>query len=615
MSTSPSTPVCSTTTPNTMNTIAPKPAVVSAGASDSSELNFDPVAELLGASGFADPQLPLGEMLIRAGQLGREELESTLAKQEETKRRLGELLIETGNIEETALLPILSRKAGVPAVRLRDGVIDPEVVRLLPREHAERLNAVVLFRVRGRLFVAMADPANLQLIDEIERLTELEVCPLLSLEQTIRAVIPRCYEDGFSVDAVTAGIDQNSVELHPDAFHVDMQNIEEQVDGSPIVSLVNYIIVTAVREGASDIHLEPGLKNSSVRLRIDGQLREVLKPRRDFHAALVSRIKVMARMDIAEHRLPQDGRMHVVVEGSEIDLRASTLPTVVGEKVVLRVLDRQQVTFNLDKLGVPDAQLAGIKRMLGRPWGLVLVTGPTGSGKTTTLYSAMELIKSERSNIVTVEDPVEYQLDLINQVHANSGSQLSFAKALRSILRQDPDVIMIGEIRDAETAEIAIQAALTGHLVLSTLHTNDSAGAIARLNDMGVASYKIAAAFAGVIAQRLVRTICPECRTQYYPSSDVLQTLRYQGDARRQFVRGEGCSNCHDTGYRGRVGIYELLEGNAELRELIGSQANISQIQKWHRETNGRTLLSEGIELAESGVTSLEEIMRVAHFD
>jgi len=320
-------------------------------------------------------------------------------------------------------------------------------------------------------------------------------------------------------------------------------------------------------------------------------------------------------MDIAEHRLPQDGRLHVVVEGREIDLRVSTLPTALGEKVVLRVLDRRRVTFNLDLLGLPPDLLAQVKLLLAKPYGLLLVTGPTGSGKTTTLYSALELIKSVHRNIVTVEDPVEYQLEQINQVQIDEAASLTFAYALRSILRQDPDVIMVGEIRDAETAEVAVQAALTGHLVLSTLHTNDSAGAVTRLIDMGVAPYKLAAALAGVVAQRLVRTICPHCRTTHYPPTELLEAIRYQGDVRRPFARGEGCPKCHDTGFQGRIGIYEVLTGGPEFRELVAHGANLDAIRAWHRGQNGRTLFDEGIRLAEKEVTSLEEVMRIAFFE
>ena len=335
-------------------------------------------------------------------------------------------------------------------------------------------------------------------------------------------------------------MDKDAVELGSDDISVELGDLDVMTDGSPIISLVNYIIVHAVRQGASDIHIEPGDRVSVVRYRVDGQLHEVLRPRHDFHPAIVSRVKVMARMDIAEHRIPLDGRMHVSVEGKQIDLRVSTLPTVLGENVVMRVLDRHSLSFELDKLGLPPEMLTDVRRMLTKPHGLVLVTGPTGSGKTTTLYSALELLKSVHSKIVTVEDPVEYRLDKINQVQADASSSMTFASALRSILRQDPDIIMVGEIRDGETAEIAIQAALTGHLVLSTLHTNDSAGAVTRLLDMNVASYKIAAALVGVIAQRLVRGICPNCKTSYFAPAELLDSLRYQGNRRRSFSRGEG---------------------------------------------------------------------------
>ncbi|MBM4077225.1 MAG: type II/IV secretion system protein, partial [Planctomycetes bacterium] len=376
-----------------------------------------------------------------------------------------------------------------------------------------------------------------------------------------------------------------------------------------------YMIVHATRQKASDIHIEPGHKHSSVRFRVDGELREVLRPRNEFHAAIVSRLKVMAKMDIAEQRIPQDGRIHVVVERREIDLRCSTLPTVLGEKCAIRVLDRANVTFNLCDLGIPDDQYRHIKGMLSKPYGLMLVTGPTGSGKTTTLYSAIELIKSDASNIVTVEDPVEYQLERINQVQSSNGRGMTFASVLRSILRQDPDIIMIGEIRDAETAEVAIQAALTGHLVLSTLHTNDSASAITRLMDMGVAPYKIAAALVGVVAQRLVRTICPSCRTSHYASTEQLNLLHYTGDHRRQFVQGEGCEACFDTGFKGRLGIYEVLTATREVRQMIADQKGLEELRDYQKRSGGGNLLEAGIRRAEEGQTSLDEVIRVALFE
>ena len=337
-----------------------------------------------------------------------------------------------------------------------------------------------------------------------------------------------------------------------------------------------------------------------------------MRPRRDLHSAIVSRIKVMAKLDIAEHRQPQDGRLHVRIARREIDLRVSTLPTVLGEKVVMRVLDRKNITFDLNKLGLPNESLEIMRSMLSRPHGLVLVTGPTGSGKTTTLYSAIELIKGIERNVITVEDPVEYQLELINQVQVQSENGMTFAQALRSILRQDPDVIMVGEIRDRETAETAIQAALTGHLVLSTLHTNDSVSAITRLIDMGVERFKIAASLVGVVAQRLIRNLCENCRESYYPSAKLLDELEYTGNTRHPFARSRGCSQCFEVGYRGRTGIYELLPCDAELRELINTNATLDQLRQAH---HGPSLLREGMRLAEAGITSLEEVGRVARTD
>ncbi len=461
----------------------------------------------------------------------------------------------------------------------------------------------------------MTQPQNLRRLDELERITGYRIRPVLALRSSIQEILRRAYDDDFAVDAVTADMDREAVELQADAIHVELDSVESMVDGSPIVNLVNYMIVHAVRQGASDIYIEPGHKHSTVRFRVDGQLREVLRPRKDYHAALVSRVKVMAKLDIAEHRAPQDGRIHVFVESREIDLRVSTLPTVQGEKVVMRVLDRRNVTFNLDELGLPGNQLDTMKQMLTKPYGLLLVTGPTGSGKTTTLYSAIELVKSVHRNIVTVEDPVEYQLDLVNQVQVGLSKSLTFAGALRSILRQDPDVIMVGEIRDQETAEVAIQAALTGHLVLSTLHTNDSASAVTRLVDMGVAPFKISAALVGVIAQRLVRNVCPACVMHYFPHAEFLEMLHYKGDKRRQFVRGEGCPKCYDTGFKGRTGVYEILKVTGETRELITKAASLEEMRAAHKRQGGSSLLEEGIHLAEASKTSLEEIARVAYFD
>ncbi len=557
----------------------------------------------------------LGDRLVHAGLITLAELESALAEATARSERLGETLLRLGLVEEQDLLVHVAQQLHVPYVRLRQGMIDPAAVLTIPRSKAEPLCALALFRVRNVLTVALAEPQNLLHLDELQRITGLRIRPVLAMRSSIESLLPRCYEADFRVDSITADLSADAVAVSPDAFQLDLHATQTLADESPVVSLVNYMIVHATRQRASDIHIEPGLKHTSVRFRVDGELREVLRPRREYHAALISRIKVMAKMDIAEQRIPQDGRIHVIVERREIDLRCSTLPTVQGEKCVMRVLDRANVTFNLESLGLPTPQLSALKGMLAKPYGLMLVTGPTGSGKTTTLYSAIELVKSETRNVVTVEDPVEYQLDLINQVQAAGNRSLTFASVLRSILRQDPDIIMIGEIRDAETAEVAIQAALTGHLVLSTLHTNDSASAITRLMDMGIAPYKIAAALVGVVAQRLVRTVCPACRTTYYPSAEQLQTLHYTGDRRRQFVRGEGCDACFDSGFKGRVGIYEVLTATREVREMITEQASLEKLRECVANSAGSTLLQSGLRCAEEGLTSLDEVMRVALFE
>ena len=558
---------------------------------------------------------PLGQQLIGADLITADDLDNALKFQAKRGQRLGEVLLEMGVANEEQLLPHIAAQLSTPAVRLREGLIDPAVVRCVPRQLAEKLGVLAMFRVRDTLTIAMDDPLNLDLVDQVERSSGLRVRAVFAFRASIDRMLRRCYEDDFQVDAVTADLDDQAVELQSDMADVDASSVQDLVEGSPVINLVNYLILQAIRKGASDIHIEPSRKYGIVRFRIDGQLVEVLRPRRDIYPAVISRIKVMAKLDIAEQRQPQDGRCQVVVDRKEVDLRVSTLPTVLGEKAVLRVLDRGRLTFNLDELGMPEQSLQPIKNMLARPYGLLLVTGPTGSGKTTTLYSALELIKSVHRNIVTVEDPVEYQIDLVNQVQVDAARDVAFATALRSILRQDPDVIMVGEIRDAETAQVAVQAALTGHLVLSTLHTNDSAGALTRMRDMGVESYKLAASLVGVIAQRLLRTVCPHCRTTHYPSREYLEALHYQGDMQRAFARGEGCRECFDTGFQGRTGVYEVLPVEEKLRELIGADASNGQVRKFLRESGQHTLLQNGLELAEKDLTSLEEVARVAFFE
>ncbi|MBL8888351.1 MAG: Flp pilus assembly complex ATPase component TadA [Planctomycetaceae bacterium] len=556
----------------------------------------------------------LGERLIAEGVITRDQLEGAL-KQQSTGQKLGEILVDLGLLAESDLLPYLADQFGVPHVLLREGLVDPLVATLIPRHLAESCEVLALFKVHDLLTVAMAEPTNLATIDRVERATGLRVRPVLALHHSIEELIARVYGDGFQVDSITADMEQDAVAVGDEAVQIDFESLGADSDSSPIINLVNYILLQSIRQRASDIHIEAGTQHSTVRFRVDGMLREIIRPKKEYHPAMISRLKVMAKMDIAEHRLPQDGRIHVVIDQRPIDLRISTLPTVLGEKAVLRILDRSSVTFRLADLGIPERQMKAMDELIHRPNGLFLVTGPTGSGKTTTLYSVIELLKSVETNIITVEDPVEYRLDLINQVHVSHAAQMTFARALRAILRQDPDIIMIGEIRDLETAEIAVQAALTGHLVLSTLHTNDSPGAIPRLTDMGVAPFKIAAALVGVIAQRLTRRICQHCKTTYYPNPTVLDAIRYTGDRNRQFMRGSGCDKCYDTGYKGRVGIYELLEVTRELRDLIARNAPIEELRKAAVANGFRTLGEQAVELVEQGATSLDEILRVAVFE
>lgn len=559
--------------------------------------------------------VPLGQRLLQAGLINQQQLDQALELHNNHGVRLGEALVSLGLIAEADLLPLIGHQLDFPWVRLREGLVDPKIVRTIPRVIAEQLNCLALFKVHSQLTVALAEPQNLETIDLLEEMTGLTVRPVLSLKSSIERLLARCYEEDFKVDVLTADLDENAIELKSEEVFLDTDSIQIVADGSPVINLVNYLIVQAVRQGASDIHIEPSQRCSLIRFRVDGRLREVLKPRRDLHAAVISRIKVMAKLDIAEQRKSQDGRFHVRVDEHEVDLRVSSLPTVLGEKVVMRVLDRSSITFDLDKLGVPENRLAMIRRILHKPHGLVLVTGPTGSGKTTTLYSAVEMIKHSGSNIVTVEDPVEYQLDLVNQVQVNTARQVTFASALRSILRQDPDIILVGEIRDAETAEVAIQAALTGHLVLSTLHTNDSASTITRLRDMGIPPYKISASLAGIIAQRLVRKICPKCRASHYPNADQAQLVGYAEVPHQPFARGDGCAHCFDTGYAGRQGIYEVLAVDPRVRELITNEGSIGEFRRELGTQGGATLLEEARSLAEAGVTSIEEVIRVALTD
>jgi type IV pilus assembly protein PilB len=563
----------------------------------------------------APGRIRVGEALVREGVLSEEQLRQALAQQRSSGRMLGEMLVEQGIISNTVLVRALARCLGVRGCQLRHGLIDPQVLKLIGEEEATRLKAIPMFKVHGTLTVAMAEPQSLPTIDRLRHLTGCKIRPVLALEANIAEFVKKYATGDVDVDAFLTSLAESDVEV------VERESVDEgpttdldrMVAGSPIVNLVNVALLTAVKDGASDIHIEPEKKGTRIRYRIDGVLRDLMKPPAGMHAAIVSRVKVIGKMDIAEKRLPQEGRVRIVAEGREIDLRISSMPTLLGEKLVLRVLDKQNLRVRMEDLGLRQEMLIAFKRILEQPHGLVLVTGPTGSGKTTTLYSALDLLRSPEVNIVTVEDPVEYQLDLVNQIQVHEQIGFTFARALRSMLRQDPDIIMVGEIRDEETARVAVQAALTGHLVLATLHTNDAPSAVARLVDMGIEPYLLGPSIQGVVAQRLARTICASCETKYHPTAQVLQDAGIPEQAGRAFRKGAGCQQCHDSGFAGRLGIYELMDVTPVIRRMIHEGAPVHSIRDRVRQAGGLTLREEGVLLALAGKTSLEEVLRVTH--
>jgi len=569
------------------------------------------------AGGAVRRHVRVGEALVEDGVLSREQLERALQAQRGSGQMLGEMLVEQGIVQPSVLVRALARRLGVKGCHLRHGLIDPALLKLVGAEEAERLKVIPMFKVRDTLTVAMAEPQSLPTIDRLARLTGCKIRPVLALKANVLEYVKKYATGDVDVEAFLTSLADSDVEV-VEREQVDegpTTDLDKMVAGSPIVNLVNVALLTAVKDGASDIHIEPDKKGTRIRYRLDGVLRDLMKPPPGMHAAIVSRVKVIGKMDIAEKRLPQEGRVHIIAERREIDLRVSSMPTLLGEKLVLRILDKQNLRVRLDELGMRQEALATFKEVLARPHGLVLVTGPTGSGKTTTLYSALDLLRSPERNIITVEDPVEYQLDLVNQIQTQESIGLTFARVLRSVLRQDPDVIMVGEIRDEETARIAVQASLTGHLVLSTLHTNDAPSAVGRLTDMNVKPYLLSGALNGVVAQRLARTICPACATNYYPAETVLIDAGLAHMSGRAFRRGAGCRQCHDSGFQGRTGIYEVMEVTPDLRRMIHAAAPSHEFRAKLQERGWLTLRQEGVLLALEGKTSLEEVLRVTHND
>ena len=542
----------------------------------------------------------IGEILIERGYVNSQQLQEALAAQKVTGETIGEVFIRKGWITQQVLDTIMV----VPGVRVFDMnsfVVDPEAIELLPVDIASMHKVVPIVKKGTTLVVGMVDPTNASIVSELTRVTGLRIEAILADEVDIRNAQNQCYGGGEINKKSLSLVDRVAVRK------------DEVANASEIVKLVNKLIEEAVHVSASDVHIEPEEKRVGVRYRIDGLLRHHLFLPKEVESSLVARFKVIAGLDIAEKRIPQDGRIMSKISNRDIDFRMSTCPTVYGENVVLRILDKDTMNIGLNSLGFPLRQLKKFEALIEQPHGVILVTGPSGSGKTTTLYAALQKLNRENINIMTVEDPVEYQFPRIRQVQVNLRAGLTFPSALRSFLRQDPDIIMVGEIRDLPTTEIAVQAALTGHLVLSTLHTNDAPTAFTRLIDMGVEPFLVAGAVAGVLAQRLIRKICPHCRVDYRPSNTLLESLKF-GDrisSTTKFVRGTGCKNCFNTGYKGRTSVCELLPVTPEIQKLVLDKASANEIEKVAREQGMRTLREVAIEKVLAGITSPTEMMRV----
>lgn len=543
----------------------------------------------------------MGEILVSAGAITSDQLHQALEEQKKTKQRLGQVLIRLGIITEQALIKSLEEQAGIPYVDMDTYLVDREAVNLVPEELARRHNLVPLFKIENTLTVAMANPLDIYALDELRARLGFEVEPVISFENKIRQAIDQYYGFQSPLKEPPAG-PLRGTEHTP---------LREGMEGEgPAVKFINTIISQAVMEGASDIHIEPGEMSLQTRYRIDGVLHSGPSASKPLQPAITSRVKVMSEMNIAETRAPQDGRFKMRVEDKEIEFRVSVFPTIYGENVVLRLLNQSSALLSLEKLGFSKDMLVAFRKVIAVPHGVILVTGPTGGGKTTTLYAALDKINSVGRNIVTIEDPVEYRLRLIRQTQINPRAGVTFANGLRSILRQDPDVIMVGEIRDPETAELTIQAALTGHLVFSTLHTNDAPGALIRLVDIGIEPFLVASSTIAVLAQRLVRTICPYCKDLYSPSADEARQMKLKEN--QLLPRGKGCQNCKSTGYRGRIGLFELLVVNDRIRDLIIARASASAIrQKARQEYNMKSLREDGFDKVLQGITTLEEVNQV----
>ena len=551
-------------------------------------------------------KMRLGDILIEAGILTIDQLEDALVLQKQKNKKLGELLIDEKILTEEQILGVLEYQLGIPYVDLNKYYIDPKAPKIISESLAKKHNLIPIGMNRGKLMLAMSDPLDMIATDDIRITTGLELDLVISSKNDIKKAINIYYD---STELAEKAVEE--FKSQSDVQEIDDDIEDEDIINAPMVRLVNTIISQAVRSKASDIHIEPFEKNVRIRYRVDGELKEVMSPAKSTHSALVTRIKIMGKMDISEKRIPQDGRVETIIENHAIDMRISVLPTVYGEKIVIRLLDRNAIIVGKEELGFTPHNLELFDKIIKAPEGIILLTGPTGSGKTTTLYTILKELNQINKNIITVEDPVEYRLNGVNQVQVNTKAGLTFASGLRSILRQDPDIVMVGEIRDAETAQIATRAAITGHLVLSTLHTNDTASSISRLIDMGIETYMVSSSVMGIIAQRLVKKICTKCKEAYEATDEELHFLGI--NEKVTLHKGRGCNACSGTGYSGRTAIHEVLVMDREIRNLINEKKSVDEIKDKARSKGLKTLNESCKELVLSGITTMEQLIKITY--
>jgi type IV pilus assembly protein PilB len=559
----------------------------------------------------------IADVLIEDGLLLPSQLAEAMEVQKKQGGRLLKLLTDKQYVTEQDMVITMGRCLDGPPVNLSKVRVPEEIQELVPKDMARQYKLAPVCRLGNKLFVAMADPLNVLALDDLRQRTKLEIVPMITTERSVTEALSGVGSGSAAMDQVlkdAANQSENVEEVRQQREEIDLDRLAVESEDAPVVKIVNLILVQALKEKASDIHIEPFEKQLKLRYRVDGSLIEASSPPKALQMPIASRIKILAGLDIAERRLPQDGRFRIRVSGKEVDLRISILPTVYGEKIVIRLLDKGALSGSIEQLGMDEYTLGTFRKAVDAPHGMILVTGPTGSGKTTTLYSVLSELNSPEYNIVTVEDPIEYQLSGINQVAVKADIGLSFADALRSILRQDPDIVMIGEIRDNETADIAVKAALTGHQVLSTLHTNDAAGAITRLDDMGIEPFLISSSILLTCAQRLIRRVCPNCREDFVPEKELFAKLELEDDG-STFYHGAGCDRCKRRGYVGRAAIIEVLPISEAIRRLIIKRASAAVIKNQAVSEGMKTLRMVGIDKAREGITTLEEVLRVTAED